>query len=168
MTMFHWIDLALFFLLLSAAWIGYRQGFLRQLFNLLSLVIALVAAWAGYQDLAHQLASLFSIPVLKITVGSLELGMLPLKILSFLLLFFAVRLLIRWLGSLLGIVHAIPVLSTVNRWLGLCLSVMKTALILFLLFSLISLFPGLENTISGSWMASKILEWSPEFIQLAL
>ena len=168
MTMPHWIDLILLILLLSSAWIGYRQGFLRQLFNLLAVIIALVVAWAGYRDLAHQLASLFPMPIFEIPLGSLELGMLPFKILAFLLLFFAVRLLIRWLGSLLGIVHAIPVLSTVNRWLGLCLSVMKTALILFLLFSLISLFPGLENTISGSWVASKILEWSPEFIQLAL
>lgn len=164
----HGVDLILILLLLASAWMGYRQGFLRQLFNLLSLVIALVVAWAGYQQLAHQLASLFSVPILKITVGSLELDMLPLKILSFLLLFSAVRLLIRWLGSLLGIVHGVPVLSTVNRWLGLCLSVLKTALILFLLFSVLSLFPGLEHTISGSWVASKILEWSPELIQLAL
>ena len=166
--MMHWVDLILIFLILSSAWIGYRQGFLRQLFYLLALVIALVVAWAGYQDLAHQLATLFSIPVLNITIGSLELGMLPLRIVSFLLLFFAVRLLIRWLGSLLGVVHAIPILSTVNRWMGLCLSVLKTGLILFLLFSVISLFPGLETTFSSSWMASQIMEWSPQLIHLTL
>ncbi len=166
--MAHWVDFILVFLLLASAWTGYRQGFLRQLFHLLSLVIALVVAWAGYQDLAHQLAALFSIPVLNITIGSLELGMLPLRIGSFLLLFFAVRLLIRWLASLLGVVHAIPILSTVNRWMGLCLSVLKTGLILFLLISVISLFPGLEKTFSSSWVASQIMEWSPQLIHLTL
>lgn len=164
----HWLDLALLILLLAAAWVGYRQGFLRQLVQLLAWVIALVAAAKGYSIVGAYLADTLDWPGLGITIGSTNMGQLFLNVVAFFLIFFGVRLLIRLAGSWLGIVHAIPVLSTVNRWLGMALSLLKTAFVLLLLFSILSLFPTVQTAFADSWVIPRLLQWSPSWMDAIL
>lgn len=164
----YWLDLVLLIMMIAAAWLGYRQGFLRQLVHLLAWIIALVAASKGYQTLAGYLSGLLAWPGISVAIGSTELGRLALNVVAFFLLFFGVRLLIRLAGSWLGIVHAIPVLSTVNRWLGLGLSLLKTALVLFLLFSILSLFPTIQTAFADSWVIPRLLQWSPHLMEQIL
>jgi len=160
----YWLDLVLLILMLAAAWIGYRQGFLRQLVHLLAWIVALIVAAKAYPTAAVYLAD--SLEWLRLgAVHATPLGQLILNVVAFFLLFFGIRLLIRLAGSWLGIVHTIPVLSTVNRWLGLGLSLLKTALVLFLLFSILSLFPAAQTALADSWVIPRLLQWSPQWLE---
>jgi len=164
----HWLDLTCIILMLAAAWLGYRQGFLRQLVQLVAWVIALVAAAKGFKALAEYLTDFLHWPGIGITIGATGMGRLFLNVVAFFLIFFGVRLLIRLAGSWVGIVQGIPVLSSVNRFLGMVLSLLKTAFVLFLLFSVLSLFPAAQTVFAESWVIPRLLQWSPQWIEAIL
>lgn len=164
----YWLDLVLLGIMAAAAWLGYRQGFLKQLVHLLAWIIALVVAAKGYPTVAGYLADRLDWPDIGITIGSTDMGRIVMNVISFFLLFFGIRLLIRLAGSWLGFIQAIPVLSTVNRWLGVGLSLLKTALILFLLFSVLSVFPAMQSAFAESWVIPRLLQWTPPWMNRLL
>lgn len=164
----YWLDLVLLGIMAVAAWLGYRQGFVRQLVYLLAWIVAFIVAAKGYGTVAHYLADVLHRPDIGVTIGATDMGQIVLNVISFFLLFFGIRFLIRLLGSWLGFVHAIPVLSAVNRWLGLGLSMLKTALVLFLLFSVLSIFPTMQTAFAESWVIPRLLQWSPLWLDQLL
>lgn len=91
---------------------GYYKGFLREVYAVVQIVIALVCLWA----LARHVA-IFS-------GGISTFG-------GFLVILFV----LRWIGKLLDIVNHIPVLGGMNRTLGVLLGFVKGLLVLGLLYS---------------------------------
>ena len=102
---------ALIWLLACALW-GYYKGFLREIYSVAQIVIALVCLWA----LARR--------VTIFTGGISTFG-------GFLVIMFV----LRWIGKLLDIVNHIPILGGVNRTLGVLLGFVKGLLVLGLVYS---------------------------------
>ena len=102
---------ALIWLLACALW-GYYKGFLREIYSIALIVIALVCLWA----LARRVTIFIGgIP----TFGG----------------FLVIMFVLRWIGRLLDIVNHIPILGGVNRTLGVLLGFVKGLLVLGLVYS---------------------------------
>ena len=97
--------------LLACALRGYYVGFLRELYGIAQLVLALVCLWAALQ---------------KIT--ALEGGIMSFG--GFLVCIFV----FRWVGRLLGIVDHIPILGGINRTLGVLVGFFKGVFLLALVY----------------------------------
>jgi uncharacterized membrane protein required for colicin V production len=84
--------------LIFCAWRGHQKGFLREIYTLVQLVLALAFLW------------FLSGHFLFLTQGVNRLG-------GFLVIWFV----LRWIGKFLDIVNHIPVLGGLNRTLGVLL-----------------------------------------------
>ena len=102
---------ALIWLLVCALW-GYYKGFLREVYSIAQIVIALICLWALAR---HVTIFTGGIP----TFGG----------------FLAIMFVLRWIGRLLDIVNHIPILGGVNRTLGVLLGFVKGLLVLGLVYS---------------------------------
>ncbi len=154
MDIADWIILAI---LLFSAWEGYRTGFVRQLVRLSGTLVAYVAAWqlspfvSPYLDtwvtqvLLKNIHSASAIPI----VGMLSTGSNVAAVakaiagaLAFGLVFFVALLLVRYLGHLLNAVFSLPLLSWINRLLGLAAGVVVAFLILAVLIDVGTYLPA--------------------------
>lgn len=91
---------------------GYYKGFLREVYSVVQIVIALACLWA----LARRVS---------IFTGGIQ------TFSGFLVIMFV----LRWIGKLLDIVNHIPILGGMNRTLGVLLGFVKGLLVLGLVYS---------------------------------
>lgn len=91
---------------------GYYKGFLREVYSVVQIVIALACLWA----LARRVS---------IFIGGIQ------TFSGFLVIMFV----LRWIGKLLDIVNHIPILGGMNRTLGVLLGFVKGLLVLGLVYS---------------------------------
>lgn len=150
-------DYIIVVLLFFSAWDGYRTGFVAQLVRIFGTVLAYVAAWQLHalltptidQWLAHTVLkgvrSPQSIPVVNLfgagpTVPSLTAAIAG--VLSFGVVFFAALLVIRYLGAVLNRIVKLPVLSFLNRTLGLASGVIVAFLIIAVLLDVAAYLPA--------------------------
>lgn len=104
--------LAAFIWLFACSLRGYYKGFLREVYTVAEIVIALVFLWTLTRR------------VTILTGGIPTFG-------GFLVILFV----LRWIGKLLDIVNHIPILGGMNRTLGVLLGFFKGLLVLGLVYS---------------------------------
>lgn len=98
--------------LFACALRGYYMGFLRELYTIAEIVLALVCLWAAMKRL-----TIFQ-------GGIATFG-------GFLVCMFV----LRWVGRFLGIVNHIPILGGMNRTLGVLIGFFKGLIVLGLVYS---------------------------------
>ncbi len=101
-----------FIWLFACALRGYYIGFLRELYTVAEIVLALACLWAAMKH------------VTIFQGGIATFG-------GFLVCMFV----LRWIGRLLGIVNHIPILGGMNRTLGVLIGFFKGLIVLGLVYS---------------------------------
>src|SRR6478609_10333569 len=117
-------DLIIIVLLLFGFLIGLKRGFILQLFHLVGFIIAFILAAKYYDVLAERLALWIPYPELSSDSSWADfLQALPLEngfynAISFAIIFFAVKILLQIIASMLDFVASLPILNSVNKLLG--------------------------------------------------
>jgi len=154
-----WISLVNIILL---AWLalallmGYRQGFLLQLYNLLAMLVALFVAWL----FAPAFAKMWVIfrPDLGQLNQFIDIQELMTQQINtfiwFILLFIAMSLIIALLRPVIKAIGKLPVLKFFNRIAGALFGFLKWTIQVFIVILLLSLpiFANGEQVINESWL----------------
>jgi len=127
----NYIDIIILVILIIAAILGLKKGFVRQLFGLVALFLGVFCAFHFSSFAAGYIVKWFH-PGEDLT-----------KILAFIVTFVAILLLIVFLGRLVEGLLRITALGLFNRILGLVFSVAKNALILSILIYLLEALDAL-------------------------
>lgn len=165
------LNIIIILLLIAGFFIGVRRGFILQLIHLSGFIIAYVAAFMYYDDLAPKLKlwipypssadqnSFFSF------LNHMDLETTYYRAIAFVIIFIAIKIVMHIIGSMLDFLADLPILRTVNRWLGGVLGFVEIYLVIFILLYLGALTPfmGLGKAIDGSSAAHFIIENTPVF-----
>ena len=167
--MINWLDIALIFILILSATIGWSRGLIRQSFDLLAIFASYFVAlrygndfvtWlSNYLPLVGWLPAWLSQP----TLLGFAVGDILARLIGFFLLFFAVRLLFKLVGGLLHGIFSLPVLGTVNGLGGLLFGFLKGFLLVLIFVGAANLIstPYWQRTLTESSVASSILKIVP-------
>lgn len=165
------LDLILIILLLFGLFIGLNRGFILQLFHLIGFITAFVIAAMFYDDLAVELE--LWVPYQQLANHELWpdfLQALPLEtafysIVSFAIIFFAVKIILQIIATMLDFVAAIPLIRSVNKSLGAVLGFLEIYLIAFVILYVLALTPveSIQTMINNSSIAIFMLEKTPYF-----
>ncbi|MFQ3542557.1 CvpA family protein [Halobacillus rhizosphaerae] len=165
------IDLLLLFILFIGVITGLRRGFILQLFHLISFVAAFIVAALYYDDLAPKLNLWIPYPQFPenadwaVFLDSLPLEQAFYNAIAFAIIFFAVKVVLHIIASMLDFVADLPVLSTLNGLLGGILGFVENYVIIFVLLYIAALVPlvSVQNAIDHSFLAQFIIEHTPVF-----
>lgn len=134
------IDIVFFFLVLTALFKGYRQGFIVAVFSVIALLVGLVAAMK------------LSVVAASYLAGSTNISARWLPVISFALVFLAVVILIRFASALVQKAAEAVMLGWLNRLAGM---VLYTA-IYTIIFSVVLFYADKIHLLSASALASSI------------
>ncbi|HEY2421370.1 MAG TPA: CvpA family protein [Neobacillus sp.] len=167
------VDLAIIFLLVIGYFVGLKRGFILQLFHLTSFIIAYIVANIYYDKLAPKLLLWIPYPnlgdniTLKILTNSGNMETAFYRAIAFALIFFAVKVLLQIIGSMLDFIARLPILKTLNNWAGGILGFLENYLIIFILLYIAALIPMgvFQNSLDHSILAKAIVKHTPIFSQ---
>jgi uncharacterized membrane protein required for colicin V production len=163
------LDLAIIILLIMGYFIGLKRGFILQLVHLSGFIIAYIVANVYYDQLAPKLTLWIPYPSfgnsapLKLFAGSSNMEDSFYRAISFVIIFFAVKVLLQIIGNMLDFVAHLPILRQLNVWAGGLLGFCEVYLILFILLYIAALIPMevIQNPLQNSILASEIVKHTP-------
>ncbi|SFM31646.1 CvpA family protein [Salibacterium qingdaonense] len=165
------LSLLILLILVISFFVGLRRGFILQAIHLVSFFIALFVAFTFYHELAGYLRLWLPHPeistdgdgIVQMMVASFDLEAVYYNGIAFILIFFAVKIILQIVGSMLDFVTKLPVLRMVNRWLGGILCFVETYLLLFILLMTAALMPieMVQQAIDQSTMADMMINHTP-------
>lgn len=162
-------DLIIIVLLVFGFLIGLKRGFILQLFHLVGFIIAFILAAKYYDILGERLALWIPYPELSNDSSWAEfLQALPLEngfynAISFAIIFFAVKVILHIIASMLDFVASLPILNSVNKLLGSIFGFLEIYLLLFIVLYILALTPieGIQSWINDSSIALYMIENTP-------
>ncbi|WP_430784914.1 CvpA family protein [Virgibacillus flavescens] len=165
------VDIILLLLLLFGFFVGLKRGFILQLFHLIGFIAAFIVAALYYDQLAERLALWIPYPELPdSSEWAAFLDNLPLEnafynAISFAIIFFAVKIVLQIIASMLDFVAELPVLHSVNKLLGGILGFVEIYLIIFIILYILALTPlsSIQSWVNDSGIAMLIVEHTPMF-----
>ncbi|MFB5662938.1 CvpA family protein [Alteribacillus sp. HJP-4] len=165
------LSLLLIIILFVSFLVGLRRGFMLQLIHLASFFIALIIAFYFYQDLAEYLRLWLPYPeissggdgAVNMFVSMFDMESVYYYGIAFFIIFIAAKILLQIVGSMLDFVSQLPLLRTVNRWLGGLLGFLESYLILFILLITSALLPieMFQEMIAASSVADMMINHTP-------
>jgi uncharacterized membrane protein required for colicin V production len=163
------IDLILLFILLTGFMIGLKRGFILQFIHMTGFIVAFIVAYTNYEKLAPRLRLWVPYPsfgdeeTIKMIFESANLDEAYYRAIAFAILFFATKILMQIIGSMLDFVAQLPLLRSVNRWAGGALGFIEIYLIVFIVLYIGALIPieSLQTRLQDSFMASIIVKHTP-------
>lgn len=163
------VDFILFFILIFGFLMGLKRGFILQAFHLIGFIIAFIIA-SLYYDLIAEKLSLW-IPYPDLSDGSTWAAFIQsssmqsafYNAISFAVIFFAVKILLQIIASMLDFVASLPILRSLNKVAGAFLGFLEVYLILFIILFILALTPmaTVQNWINDSSIALFIIEHTP-------
>lgn len=163
------LDLIILAVLLAGLIIGAKRGFIVQMMHIVSFIVALIVAYIYYKPLAQKFV--FWIPYpgvtdsgsLGVVIDSLDLDSTFYRVIAFAVIFFAVKISLQIIASIFDFIAYLPVLNTLNRWLGALFGMIENYLIMFILLYILALLPVdfIQGLISKSLISGLILEHTP-------
>ncbi|MFJ7727163.1 CvpA family protein [Neobacillus sp. NPDC097160] len=163
------LDLAIIIFLIIGFFVGLKRGFILQLVHLTGFIIAYIAATSYYEELAPKLTLWIPYPnfgegtTLKILTDSSDIETAFYRAISFVIIFFAVKILFQIIGSMLDFVAHLPVLKQLNVLAGGILGFCEVYLIIFILLYIGALIPIelIQNLLDHSVLAKAIVNHTP-------
>lgn len=163
------LDLAIIILLVFGFFVGLKRGFILQLVHLTGFIIAYVVANLYYDVLASKLTLWIPYPnlgnktTLKILTNSNDMEAAFYRAMAFVIIFFAVKILLQIIASMLDFIAHLPVLKQLNVWAGGILGFLEVYLIIFILLYIAALIPMgvLQNPLDHSILAKAIVNHTP-------
>lgn len=163
------LDLLILLLLVAGVIVGGRRGLIVQAIHMFGFIIALVVAYLYYKPLAQQF--LFWIPYPGFTdevaaalmLDGLDVDRTFYRVIAFALIFYAVKLLLQIVASMLDYLRYMPVLGGLNRLLGAALGFIEAYFLLFIVLYVVALLPlaGIQERVDSSILAGLMLEHTP-------
>lgn len=163
------MNLILIIILIFGLFMGLKRGFILQAMHLTGYIISFIVAALYYDKLAGKLS--LWIPYPDISDESLWAGFLqsmPLEnafynAISFAIIFFAVKIIMQIIASMLDFVSAIPILGSINKLLGAALGFVEVYVLLFVVLFILALTPltQIQNWMNDSSVAMFIVEKTP-------
>ncbi|GLC88354.1 CvpA family protein [Lysinibacillus piscis] len=163
------LDLIILILLFVGLVTGAKRGLIVQLMYVVSLIVALIVAYVYYESLAQKL--LFWVPYpgvvdggsLGVIIDNLDLDRTFYQVIAFAVIFFAVKIILQIITSVFDFIAYLPVLKTMNRWLGALFGIVEYFFILFIVLYVLALLPidTIQNMMAKSLLSSLILEHTP-------
>ncbi|TFJ93943.1 CvpA family protein [Lentibacillus salicampi] len=163
------VNFILIILLIFGFFIGLKRGFILQAFHLIGFIAAFILAALYYDDLAPQLSLWIPYPELDDHSAWADfLEAIPLEgafysAIAFAIIFFAVKIILHIIASMLDFVAELPILHTLNKILGAVLGFAEVYLLLFIVLYILALTPlaGIQSWINDSSIALFIIEDTP-------
>lgn len=162
-------DLIIILLLIFGLLMGLKRGLILQLFHLAGFVIAFIVAAMYYDEIGPRLALWIPYPEISDESAWADfLEALPLEngfynAIAFAVIFFAVKIILQIIASMLDFVASLPVLKSVNKLLGAVFGFLEVYLLLFIILYILALTPitGIQNLINDSSLALFMIEDTP-------
>jgi uncharacterized membrane protein required for colicin V production len=163
------LDLAIIIILFFGFFIGLKRGFILQLVHLTGFIIAYIAAYLYYDDLAPKLTlwvpypNLGTTSPLKLLADNSHMDDAFYRAIAFVIIFIAVKIMLQIIGSMLDFVAHLPILKQLNVWAGGLLGLAEVYLIIFILLYIAALVPMelLQEPLDKSVMANLIVNHTP-------
>lgn len=166
------LDLAIIIILLLGFLVGLKRGFILQLIHLLGFVVAFIVAYMYYDKLSPKLTLWVPYPsfgesTIKLLFDNGNLEDAYYRAIAFVVIFFAVKITLQIIGSMLDFVANLPILKTLNIWAGGILGLIEVYLIIFILLYIAALLPieAVQGPLADSSVAKAIIEHTPIFSQ---
>lgn len=163
------LSLFILLILLAKFFVGLRRGFVLQFFHLISFFGSLIVAFLFFGPFADYLRLWLPYPQFLdggnggMMIPEFSLESVYYNGIAFAILFFATRILLRMIASLLDFVRYLPIVRTLNNLLGAVLGFIEGYLIVFVLLLVAAIIPveAVQDTIAGSAVARLIIEQTP-------
>lgn len=163
------LDLAVLIILIFGLLVGLRRGFILQLIHLTGFIIAFIVAYLYYNQLAPKLTLWIPYPNLdmnstySLLFENANLEDAYYRAIAFVVIFFAVKILLQIIGSMLDFIAQIPILKQLNRWAGGVLGFIEVYLIMFIILFIAALLPieSIQVSLTNSILAEFIVKQTP-------
>lgn len=163
------IDLILLLVLVIGFFIGFRRGFVLQVIYFAGFIAAIVVAYLYSDDLAPFLKLWVPFPkpsndsAFSLLFDTFDLEAAYYRAVAFAVLFFGTKITMRIAGSMLDFLADLPILRTINGWLGGALGFVEVYLVVFILLYLGALTPidSVQSIMNDSVLAKGIMEHTP-------
>src|SRR5690625_1843058 len=163
------ITLILILVLLFGFLMGLKRGFILQMLHLIGFIVSFIVASMYFRKLAETLSLWIPYPELgDDKVWAVFLNSMPLEnafynAIAFAIIFFGTKVVLQIIATMLDFVARLPVLRTVNKWLGAILGFLEVYLITFILLYIIALLPveTVQLKLQSSRLATFIIEHTP-------
>jgi len=171
--MINWLDIIVIVILGLGTWKGYQSGFLNSLAGIVALIIAILFAGI-FQGIIFELllgtalydwtsntlgeqVGFYSVPLFGEFLSH-QVTMLALNIIAYLLVFLIIFGLLRFAVSLVsGVVDKIPIVGSVNKFLGIIIGFLKSLLFIWILLIIVFLFYEPTHFGIAMWLAERNL-----------
>ena len=168
------LDLILLIILIFGFLIGLKRGFILQTIHLTGFIIAFIVAYLYYDKLAPKLTLWIPYPnfspdsALSLVFDSVNLEDAYYRAIAFVVIFFAVKIVLHMIGSMLDFIAQIPVLKQLNIWAGGILGFVEVYLIMFIVLFIGALLPieGIQSALTDSILSDLIIYHTPVFSDL--
>lgn len=164
------LDLAILLFLIIGFFVGLKRGFIMQIFHLAGFIIAYIVAYIYYDEFAPKLTLWVPYPnfggegtALKILTDSSNMETAFYRAIAFVIIFFAVKILMQIIGSMLDFIAHLPILRQINVWAGGILGFLEIYLIIFIVLYIAALIPMelIQNYLANSFLADMIVNHTP-------
>ena len=150
------LDLIILIILGFGFLIGLKRGFILQIIHLTGFIIAFIIAYLYYDQLAPKLTLWVPFPnfssdsALSLVMENVNLEDAYYRAIAFVVIFFAVKIILQIIGSMLDFIAQIPVLKQLNVWAGGLLGFLEVYLIIFIVLFIGALLPmeGIQSALT--------------------
>ena len=162
------LNLIILAILIIGLLIGLKRGFILQTVHMTGFIVAFIAAYVFYGDLAPNLK--MWIPFPSIDSASIDMIFESVGIetayynaIAFAIIFFAAKILWHMIGSMLNFIAYLPILKQLNSWGGAILGLAEVYLIMFIILYIAALLPmdSIQGPLTGSILAESIVKHTP-------
>lgn len=151
--------------------VGLKRGFILQFFHLVSFFVAFILAVMYYDKISPHLALWIPYPDLASDSSwAVFLRELPLEnafynAVAFAFIFFATKVILQIIASMLDFVAELPVIHSLNKLLGAVLGFLEVYFILFIILFILALTPLaiVQDWLNSSPVALFMIEQTPYF-----
>lgn len=161
-------DLLLIVILIFGFLVGLKRGFILEVLHLIGTIVAFIVAVIYYDELGSMLVLWIPYPELPEGAWADFLAAMPLETafynaVAFAIIFFATKIILQIIASMLDIVASIPIISSINKILGAILGFIEIYVILFIVLYILALTPltSVQEWINNSTVALFIIEQTP-------
>lgn len=167
------LDLAILAILVIGFFVGLKRGFILQTIHLVGFIVAFIVAYIYYEQLAPKLTLWIPYPnfgengTLNLIFENENLEAAYYRAIAFAAIFFAVKILLQIIGSMLDFVSHLPILRQLNVWAGGVLGFIEVYLIMFIVLYIAALLPiqAIQDPLNDSILAENIIKNTPVFSQ---
>lgn len=163
------LDLAIIAILFIGFFIGLKRGFILQVVHLTSFFISFFVAYLYYEKLAPKLILWIPYPQfsnhssMKLFFNQMNLEEVYYRAIAFVIIFFAAKICLHIIGSMLDFLAYLPILKQLNVWAGGFFGVAEVYLLMFVILYISALLPidMIQSPLNNSLMAKGIVEHTP-------